>query len=333
MRDRRAGLLRWSLYGIGAALLLVLVAVPQFQSQYQLLNYTRFLLLALMAQGWNLIGGYTGYAAFGNVAFFGVGAYTTGLLMLSRWHVPFFPALLSGAVLANLVAAVIGFALLRLRGHYFAIASLGIAEAFREIADSWDSLTEGSTGIDLPIRSDGEFFYYTALALVVAGAIITAWLARSKIGYSWIAIREDHEAARMMGIDTTRMKVLAFALSAIFAALAGGLTAYQSIHVTPTDFFKIDYTLQMIIACIIGGTGTVLGPIIGAGIYQLLSTYAWGHFIELHPTVVGIIIILFVMFAPRGLMQIVREIRPGSKAPRRSLWQRLLVNVRAHRVT
>jgi len=309
---------RLALLALGAAVLVALLLAPRFQSPYELLNLTRFLLLALMAQGWNLIGGYTGYPAFGNVAFFGVGAYGTGILMLSRAEVPFFPALAFGTLLAAAIAVVLGYALLRLKGHYFAIATLGVAEAFREIADSWDSLTEGSTGIDLPVRSDGDFFYYVALALVVAGVAVTAWLARSKIGYAWIAIREDQEAARMMGIDTTRHKVLAFALSAVFAALAGGLTAYQSTHVTPTDFFKIDYTLQMIIACVIGGGGTILGPIVGAAVFQLLSTYVWQNFIELHPTVLGAIIVLFVVFAPRGILHL--------------RWRNLLRNVREHRV-
>jgi branched-chain amino acid transport system permease protein len=325
MRERRRALTI-----VGLVVVALLVLVPRVQSPYQLLNDTRFLTLALTAQGWNLIGGYTGYPAFGNVAFFGVGAYTTGLLMLMRVPLPFFPALLAGALLAAALAAVVGFAVLRLKGHYFAIATLGVAEAFREIADSWDSLTEGSTGIDLPMREGGEFFYYTALALVVAGVLATAGLARSKIGYSWVAIREDQEAARMMGVNTTRRKVLAFALSAVFAALAGGLTAYQNTHVTPTDFFRIDYTLHMIIACIIGGTGTVLGPIVGAGIYQLLSTYAWSHFIELHPSVVGVIIIVFVIFAPRGLLPMLGELRGGS---RRSFWRRLLDNSRMHGVS
>src|SRR5499427_9751118 len=120
-------------------LLVALLFVPKFRSEYELLNYTRFLILALMAQGWNLIGGYTGYAAFGNVAFFGIGAYATGLLMLSRWHLGFFPALAAGAVLAAVVAVVVGVPVLRLKGHYFAIATLGVAEAFREVAASWDS--------------------------------------------------------------------------------------------------------------------------------------------------------------------------------------------------
>src|SRR5262249_61344861 len=138
------------LAALGALLLVAFVVAPRFESPYELLTLTRFLLLALMAQGWNLIGGYTGYPAFGNVAFFGVGAYATGILMLSRFHVPFFPALTFGTLLAAAIAVVLGFALLRLKGRYFAIATLGVAEAFREIADSWDSLTEGSTGIDLP---------------------------------------------------------------------------------------------------------------------------------------------------------------------------------------
>ena len=175
-----------------AAVLAGLLLLPRFVSSYKLLTYTTVLCLALMAQGWNFIGGYTGYAAFGNVAFFGIGAYTTGLLMLSRWHFSFFPALAAGALLSALVATLVGIPVLRLKGHYFAIATLGVAEAFREIASAWDRVTEGATGIDLPVRSDSAFFYYTALSFVVAGIMLTARLARSKLGYGWVAIREDH---------------------------------------------------------------------------------------------------------------------------------------------
>ena len=320
-------------FALLALLAAALVALPRFVTSYKLLTYTRFLILALMAQGWNLIGGFTGYAAFGNVAFFGIGAYTTGLLMLGRWHVPFFPALFAGALLAAAVAALIGLPVLRLKGHYFAIATLGVAEAFRQIADTWDSVTEGSTGIDLPLKTEGEFFYYTALALVAAGMVATALLMRSKIGYGWVAIREDQDAARMLGINTTLFKVLAFALSAAFAALAGGITAYQNIHVTPTDFFKLDYTLQMIIACIIGGPGTVFGPVLGAAVYQLLSTYVWSSFIELHPTVLGLIIIFFIVFLPRGLMPLVKATSRILSRTQKFKWEGLLANVRAHRVT
>lgn len=317
-------------FGIVAALAL-LVALPKLVSSYKLLTYTRFLLLALTAQGWNFIGGYTGYAAFGNVAYFGIGAYTTGLLMLGRWHVPFFPALAAGALLAALVAILLGLPILRLKGHYFAIATLGVAEALAQVADTWDSVTEGSTGIDLPIKSEGEFFYYTALVFVIAGLLGTAAFARSKLGYGCVAIREDQDAARMLGINTTLYKVVAYAISAVFAAIAGGITAYQNIHVTPGDFFKIDYTLQMIIATIIGGVGTVVGPVLGAAVYQLLSTYIWGKFIELHPTVLGLIIVFFIVFLPRGLMTVIGRKRAAGERPFRV--SDLLANVRAHRVT
>jgi len=330
---RRAGDL-WRRLGQGAGLLALasLVALPFFMSPYQLRTYTTLLLLALMAQGWNLIGGYTGYAAFGNVAFFGVGAYTTGLLMLSPWQVPFLAALLAGALVAALVAALIGLPVLRLKGHYFAIATLGVAEALRQIADAWDGLTNGSTGIDLPLNPNDSFFYYTALALVLLGVLATWLLVRSKIGYGWVAIREDEEAARMLGINTTRFKVLAFAISAVFAALAGGVTAYQNIHVTPTDFFKVDYTLQMIIAAIIGGAGTIFGPLIGAALYQLLSTYLWGQFIELHPTFLGLIIIFVIVFLPRGLMQLIPTIVAIATRRRAFRWRSLFANIRANRV-
>jgi branched-chain amino acid transport system permease protein len=316
--------------GILAALAL-LVALPKLVSSYKLLTYTRFLLLALTAQGWNFIGGYTGYAAFGNVAYFGIGAYTTGLLMLGKWHVPFFPALAAGALLAALVAILLGLPILRLKGHYFAIATLGVAEALSQVADTWDSVTEGSTGIDLPIKSEGEFFYYTALVFVLIGLLATWLFSRSKLGYGCVAIREDQDAARMLGINTTLYKVAAYAISAVFAAVSGGITAYQNIHVTPGDFFKIDYTLQMIIATIIGGVGTVVGPVLGAGVYQLLSTYVWGKFIELHPTVLGLIIVFFIVFLPRGLMTVISRRRQGGERPFRA--SDLLANVRAHRVT
>lgn len=314
-----------------ALLLALLVALPRLVSSYKLLTYTRFLILALLAQGWNFIGGYTGYAAFGNVAYFGIGAYTTGLLMIGKWHVPFFPALAAGALLSALVAILLGLPILRLKGHYFAIATLGVAEALSQVADTWDSVTEGSTGIDLPLKTEGEFFYYTALAFVIGGLALTWAFSRSKLGNGCVAIREDQDAARMLGINTTLFKVIAYALSAVFAALAGGLTAYQNIHVTPGDFFRIDYTLQMIIATIIGGAGTVLGPVLGAAVYQLLSTYVWSKFLELHPTVLGLIIVLFIVFLPRGLMTVLARKRQRGERPFRV--SDLLANVRAHRVT
>ena len=333
---RRAERLRhvWSRFGAAALVLLflALLLLPRAVSPYQLRTYTQLLLLAVMAQGWNLVGGYMGYTAFGNVAFFGIGAYATGLLMLSGWHVPFLPALFCGALVAGGFAALIGLPVLRLKGHYFAIATLGVAEAMRQVADTWDSLTNGSTGIDLPLQISDAFFFRTALALAAAGMLLTWLLARSRIGFGWVAIREDEEAARTLGIHTTRYKIAAYALSAVFAALAGGVTAYQNIHVTPGDFFKIDYTLQMIIATIIGGPGTIFGPCIGAAIYQLLSTYLWSTFRQLHPTFLGAIIIFFILFLPLGLLQWVQALLDAITGRRRLSWRSLFADLGSTRV-
>jgi branched-chain amino acid transport system permease protein len=315
------------LLAVFAALLLL----PRFVTSYKLLTYTTVLCLAIMAQGWNFIGGYVGYAAFGNVAYFGIGAYTTGLLMISKWHVSFFPALAAGALLSACVATLLGVPILRLKGHYFAIATLGVAEAFREIAGAWDKVTEGATGIDLPLRSDSAFFYYTALGFVVAGVALTAYLAKSKLGYGWVAIREDQDAAKMLGINTTMFKVAAYALSAVFASIAGSIIAYQNIHVAPNDFFKVEYTLQMIIACVIGGTGSVWGPLLGAAVYQLLSTFVWSHFLELHPTVLGAIIVFFVVFLPRGLVELLRRFAAVARGGRFGS-DVFLANIRASRL-
>src|SRR5260370_37696533 len=160
MPERKVTARRLIIVGLSLVALAGLLFLPRVRSEYELLTYTRFLILALMAQGWNLIGGYTGFAAFGNVGFFGIGAYTTGLLMISKWQVPFFPALLCGAILAAIVASLIGLPVLRLKGHYFAMATLGVAEAARQIADTWHSVTQGSTGTDLPVRWDEKDSVY-----------------------------------------------------------------------------------------------------------------------------------------------------------------------------
>ena len=309
-----------------------LACLPFVTTPNLLRTYTQWFLLAVMAQGWNLVGGFMGYTSFGNVAFFGIGAYTVGLLMLSEWRLPFLVALPLAGLLAAAFASAIGYPVLRLKGHYFAIATLGVAEAARQIADNWDSVTNGAMGIDLPLQTNSAYFFYTGLALAAGGVIATLLLRRSRLGCGWIAIREDEDASKTLGIHTARYKIAAWALSAGFAGLAGGVTAYQNIHVTPGDFFKVDYTLQMIIACVIGGPGTVWGPVVGAGIYQLLSTYLWGSFRELHPTFLGAIIIFFIVFLPYGLPQAGRAVKALLAGHRASALRLLLGPAESTRV-
>jgi branched-chain amino acid transport system permease protein len=320
------------LLGILALFMVFLIIFPllPFASGFWLNTITLILLLSAMAIGWNFIGGYTGYAAFGNVAFFGFGAYGTGLSM-TKLGLSFFPSLLIGAVAAMLFAILIGLPLLRLKGHYFAIATVAVATAMGEIADSWTSFTGGAAGITLPffrpIQWSGQFFYYTALILALGGLLLTWIILQQKLGYSWVAIREDEDAANMMGINTTWAKVLAFALSALMAGLAGGIHAYWKTFVLAEEVFKIDYTLQMILAAVLGGTGTIFGPFIGAFLYYILITLLvfYLHVGQLHASILGTIIILVMVFTPKGLMDFIS----GRK---KLTLDTLLENIRTYRV-
>src|SRR5712692_10192473 len=234
---------------------------------------------AAMGQAWNLIGGYTGYGAFGNVAFFGVGGYATAILM-TKVNLDFIPSMLVGGLVAAAYAALLGLPILRLKGHYFSIATLGVAEATREIVANWDSLTGGGSGILLPISPDrpdvfNRFLYFCMVALFVGSVALTYFITRSKFGYGLIAIREDEDAAKSLGINTTQFKVAALALNALIMGLVGGVYAYWNSQLTPPDAFLLDWTLRGIIIAIIGGPGTLFGPAIGALAFEFLRDYLW----------------------------------------------------------
>ncbi len=293
---------------LGALILLVGLILPLWVSGYWVRTITLLFMLAGMAQGWNFIGGYTGYPAFGNVVFFGMGAYTTGILM-NKLGLPFVPSFVASGVVGGLFAVLVGLPVLRLKGHYFAIATLGVAEAVREIADNWESLTEGGRGMTLPINYAPHFshyVYYTMLGILLVAILTTYLLSRSKWIYGMVAIREDEEAAKAMGINTTWLKILAFALSGLFTGLIGGLYAYWNTFIDTNSVFTISYTLYMIIITILGGPGTVWGPIIGAVIFHALRTFLWLRFTELHALFLGFVIVVVVIFMPKGVMDVVR---------------------------
>ena len=300
---------------LGLAVLAVFIAVPILgASGFTYRTLTAMFLLIVTAQGWNLIGGYTGYAAFGNVAFFGLGAYTTAILM-DRFNVPFLVTLPLGGLVAALYAVLVGLPVLRLRGHYFAIATLGVAEATREVVAWATPVTAGATGISLPFLKPIDYaqnvFYYMTMGLVLFGLALTWFFSRRKIGYSWAAIRADEDGAKMLGVNTTSSKVIAFALAALLTGLAGSVYAYYNSFIAPEEVFKIDRTLQAILASVLGGAGTLAGPVVGAMIFQLVNTFLifgkpfgidLGQF---HVTLLGIFIVLVIIFTPRGLIDLI----------------------------
>lgn len=314
---------RWVLLGAGVLALVVALALPFVTGTYVLQFATDALMFAILASSWNIIGGYTGYPSFGNVVFFGLGAYTTGVLM-TKFGAPFIVGLLGSAVLCVVVAVVIGLPVLRLRGHYFAIATLGVAEAIREVVINMD-ITEGNTGIVLPLTRSPNMFYYFMLGTLLLTLGTTFWFMRRRLGYGLIAIREDEDAAATLGVDTTRYKVIAFALSGLFAGIAGGIHAYKITFIEPGPVFSVTITVEMIVMAVFGGVGTIVGPTIGALILQIISELLSDYLLVLHATFFGIVVILAIIFMPRGLFDIISGRKPFGLAY-------FLENVREHRI-
>jgi len=281
------------------------------------------LLLATLAQSWNIIGGYAGYASFGNSVFYGLGSYGTAIAMV-QWHLPFGVGLALGAVLAVAFAVVLGLPVLRLRGHYFAICTLALAEVMIAIVSNVD-IAGRNTGLVLPLLRGDALFYEMAFGLLVLTTLAVLWIARSRFGYGLMSIRENEEAAAVLGVDTTLYKVLAFALSGFFAALAGGIHAYWITFLDPVSAFDIGLNVKMIIMAVFGGPGSTLGPVVGAfllsGISEVLST----EISNLAGLFFGVVIVIAVVFMPRGLADLGRRFKQFG-------WHYFAENVRVHRL-
>jgi branched-chain amino acid transport system permease protein len=326
---------RWrSLAPWALGLLLVLAALglqSQLYSGQERTVATIFMFVAL-AQGWNLIGGFAGYASFGQVVFFGIGGYFTAVAM-SHWHLNFWLSLVLSGIFAALFGALIGAPLLRLRGHYFAIATLGVAEGVREVVTNLPNLTGGGAGITLPtvgnqattayLGNDG--FYLLFLALAALAILIGGLVTRNKFGFALKAIHQDEDAAAAMGINTTRTKVLTFALSGFITGLVGAAYAFQQVTIFPERLFDVDITVLMVVMVVIGGSGTVLGPLLGAVGLQFLSEYLRQHYTNVHIFLLGAIIIVAVVLLPQGAVNYVREARRTGEYS-------LLANVRRYRL-
>ncbi|GFN26252.1 branched-chain amino acid ABC transporter permease [Achromobacter denitrificans] len=300
-----------------------LAGVPWYGSDVLVQFGINTLLLAVLAQGWNIIGGYTGYASFGNSVFYGLGSYGVAIAMV-QWELPFAAGLALGVALAVAFALLLGLPVLRLRGHYFAIATLALAQVMTAIVSNIE-LAGQNIGLVLPPLNNDPLFYELSLGLLVLATLTVAWLTRSRFGFGLIAIRENEEGAAVMGVNTTLYKVAAFALSGAFSALAGGIHAYWITFLDPESAFDIGLNVKMIIMAVFGGAGTVLGPVVGAfslsAISELLSsevTSAAGLFY-------GAVIVAAVVLMPRGLTDLLRRYR-------KSGWRYFAENIRAHKL-
>lgn len=305
------------------ATLVVLVLVPWIASPTLIQFGITTLLLATLAQAWNIIGGYTGYASFGNSVFYGLGSYGTAIAMV-QLNLPFAVGLGLGVALAVLFALVLGWPVLRLRGHYFAIATLALAEAMTGVVSNLD-IAGRNTGLVLPLLKSDVLFYELSLGLLASVTVTVVWISRSRFGFGLIAIREDEDAAAVMGVNTTLYKAAAFTLAGFFSALAGGIHAYWITFIDPVSAFDISINVMMIIMAIFGGAGSIFGPLIGALLLASISELLSTEVSTMASLFFGLVIVAAVIFMPRGLADVARRLR-------RLGWRYFSENLRAHRL-
>lgn len=296
-----------------AALAFGLVAlVPLAGEAYWLRLGTTMLMYGVLAISWNFIGGMAGYPSFAVAAFFGLGAYSGAVAQ--KFGVPMVLAWTLAGVAALAFAALLGVALLRLRGHYFAIASLVVAEVLRELVNSATDFTGGGMGLNLPlpamtsIDAQARYFFYAMLllaALAFAASLLTRY---SKLGFGLRCIQQNESAADMLGVNTTLYKVGAFVLSGVFVGAAGAVYASWLHYIEPPDVFDVLYSVKAIVMVLLGGAGSVFGPLVGAALFLSLEELVWRHYLQVHTGVLGLMIVLLVLFLPRGLMSISRRL-------------------------
>lgn len=306
-KSRRRGLVR---YVIAAALIIGIAAFPVFSANH---FYQNFIILALVgavgATGLNMISGYAGYTSLGHGAFLGIGTYTAAVLTQHVHVSPFVWMPVSGLV-ASGCAAVLGVVAMRARGAGFAIVSLSLGAIALILAQNWTSLTNGNGGLYFPLPNTSVLFqnwpYHFAIAGTAAAAILTSWfVSHTRFGLGLMSIREDEDKAETIGINTRAYKVISFAVSAFFIGVAGAVYGYYISSVVPLAAFGLIVSVQFVIAMLLGGAGTLWGPVLGAFIVEFVNEYTNNNFGgagNVRLAVFGGLLVLVVLFLPQGIL-------------------------------
>ncbi len=278
----------------------LLIAAPLHLNGYLLnLLYVTVLSVAL-AYGWNIISGYAGYFSFGQIAFFGIGAYATGLLVADA-HWPWMLSALAGGVLACALSVPLGYVMLRLRGPFFAMGMFGMAQMVRVLVTAVPATGAGA-GLFLPPNSGLLEVYYWTLAIAAGALGLTVWIDRSAFGLRLQALREDEQVAGTLGVDATRAKITAFGLSALIPGLLGGGYALFLTYIEPDAAFSSRLDLQSIVMAILGGVGTVWGPLVGALVMTQISEALWARFPQIYLMIFGGLLVVLLIALPRGIV-------------------------------
>ncbi|HUJ40523.1 MAG TPA: branched-chain amino acid ABC transporter permease [Candidatus Acidoferrales bacterium] len=294
---------RWQLAAALAGFVLSLMVPLVVTSDYQLQVLFRIYLFAALGLAWNLVGGYAGQLSLGHAAYFGAGAY--GLALFTRLGFPMWAVLAMLVLLAMLFALLIGGVSFRLRGPYFALATIAFAEVVHAAAKNLPSVTGGDVGVQVPALFHthvNRSFYLCAVVLTAVTTAVTVLISRSRFGYYLMAIREDQDTALAVGVNASRVKLYALLLSAGFTALAGALYGSLFLFIVPDQVLSIDISNEIAIVAMLGGAGTLAGPMVGAAVLESASEIFKSVFQEAHLLIYGLLLIVVVLFLPEGIV-------------------------------
>lgn len=309
------------------ALLAFALVLPLSVSDPSRLNFFILILMgAQMGVAWNIVGGYAGQVSLGHAVFYGIGAYASTMLALSLGLSPWI-GMLAGGLVAVVFALAMGWPCFRLKGHYFAMATIAVAEIVQILVTNSDFL-EGAVGLSLPLDRSGWGamvflsklpYYYIILGLLVV-TILVAWaIERSHIGYYFRAIKDEPEAARALGVSLTRYKLIALSVSAFLTALGGSFYAQKEMFIDPGSVFATSISIKIALVAILGGVGTLMGPVLGAVILITIEEYSRTLFGSTGSgtdmIIYALMIILVAVFSPAGVLGLLQDLRrhlPGS---------------------
>jgi len=296
---------RWLPYLLFAAWVLVLATTPLWASNYIVRVAIMIAMYTTLTLSWNFIGGFAGYPSFSTAAFFGLGCYAGALAQ--RSGVPMVLAWLIATVFVGAFAAALGTIILKLRGHYFAIGSIAIVEVARLVISSWGSVTGGGDGLNLPLLSGGpnavaRIFLAVMIVMMIIVFVVTVIVDRGRLGFGLRCIQQNEDAADMVGVNSRLYKVIAYTLSAMFCGTIGAAHASWTGYIDPSDSFSILMTVKVPVMCLLGGPGTVLGPVIGTAAFMMLEEVFWANFLDYNRAILGAVIVVLIFFLPGGLL-------------------------------
>jgi len=273
---------------------------PLFLSISQVRIVTMVFFSIGLSASYNLIGGFVGYPSFGHVVFVGTGAYTAALLV-NTLHFPFLLAVVLAGVASLLFSLILGAPILRLRGHYFAVVTFAVQMAMAEFVSSIDFLG-GSRGLVFITVYGFTYYYYMFLLASALTVLCTYFVRRARLGFGLLAINRNEIRAETLGVPTTYYKMAAFALSAFWPGILGAIYGNYLGFIDPHIAFDPRLSISMVLYCLAGGIGTVIGPVIGAIVISFFNEIVWANFPHIHLTIYGSILMIFILFFPKGFL-------------------------------